>query len=53
MQKSKVPMMIVLTVLCILAIGVADVGLTQVKCNTVDRVGNKHNCTGWTGWYEF
>lgn len=24
-----------------------------VRCDVVDRVGNRHNCTAWTGWAEF
>lgn len=49
MKRDKVLFALFVT-LWLLAMSVL---YTHVDCDQIDRVGNKHNCTVWTGWAEF
>lgn len=50
-MRNKLAVLILAILMLLSLMPVAD--KLQVKCDVVDRVGNRHNCTGWTGWYEF
>lgn len=50
-MRNKLMVLTLVILMLLSLVLVAD--KLQVRCDVVDRVGNQHNCTGWTGWYEF